>query len=808
MATLGCCIGVSADRSVCFRYFSKNVGLKKLAIVLFVASTVGLSVRPVEGAEVHGFRVETAQFDQMRGDRVFIYANHDARIRIFGQGLSSATKITFATKPLERGQSCEDLRATEVYDAANIDGADTCVIVVNLGRLQDEASSYFFCVRDNSTGATNFVHQGGEAWLQIGVDDKPGHFMPVWTMIIVLTLLLCLSGTFSGLNLGLMSLDKTELEIMIKSGTPKEKEYAKVIKPIRKNGNFLLCSILIGNVLINNTMAILLDDLTGSGLIAIVGSTVSIFIVGEIIPQAICARYALAVGARTIWLTKVCMFITFPVSYPISRILDLVLGDEIVHVYNRDRLRELIFLTEKQTDLKKEEVNIITGALELSQKKVSDIMTKLEDVFMIELNSILDFHTMNDIIKNGYSRIPVYEKSPKNIVGMLNMKDLAFVDPDDRMPLKTVIKFYNHPVVFVLEDTALDVMLQDFKKGHSHLAVVHRINKERPTESYYEPLGLITLEDIIEEIIQAEIYDETDIITDNRRRLPRNAFQKDFSAFNVQEADSRPRMPPQLALAAFQFLYTSVAPFHPDFISETVLQKVLKQDVIVNIQLGSTDQYIYNAGKPTDTFTMILQGRVEVQYAKDGIQFEGGPFSHFGIQALQELQRGSSAFQVDSVTSGNYGLRRQSMVPFIPDYSVRIISDVQCVCITRSQYVAAVNATSLERRRPTNPMDSISDDTFRLSWERYQQGRTEAPGARSSPSGGELSSSVKLAAPEMTKLLQNNSVETNALQNNKAESMLLPNNKAEADNANVEPIVSAHYSSMRLLSGIQDSGKP
>lgn len=177
------------------------------------------------------------------------------------------------------------------------------------------------------------------------------------------------------------------------------------------------------------------------------------------------------------------------------------------------------------------------------------------------------------------------------------------------------------------------------------------------------------------------------------------------------------------------------------------------------------------------------------------------------ILHVTELQRGSSTFQVDSVSSGNYGLRRQSMVPFIPEYSVRVISDVQCVCITRSQYVAAVNATSLERRRPISTTDSVSDDTFRLSWERYQQGRTEALGAKSSLSGGELLSSVKLAAPETTKLLQNN-VETNALQNNKAESMLLPNNKAEANSANMEPIVSAHYSSMRLLSGIQDSGKP
>ena len=113
------------------------------------------------------------------------------------------------------------------------------------------------------------------------------------------------------------------------------------------------------------------------------------------------------------------------------------------------------------------QVNIIAGALELSKKTVSSVMTKLEDVFMIEYNSVLDFDTMNLIMKNGYTRIPVYETERTNIVALLNIKDLAFVDPDDRTPLKTVCKFYNHPVNFIFEDTRLDIMLEEFKKGYT-----------------------------------------------------------------------------------------------------------------------------------------------------------------------------------------------------------------------------------------------------------------------------------------------------------------------------------------------------
>ncbi len=92
------------------------------------------------------------------------------------------------------------------------------------------------------------------------------------------------SDSYSVMETGLMALDRTELKIYVNTGSEKERRHAKAIIPVRNHGNYLLCTLLLGNVLVNSTLTILLDDLT-SGTIAIVGSTLGIVIFGEIIPQ-------------------------------------------------------------------------------------------------------------------------------------------------------------------------------------------------------------------------------------------------------------------------------------------------------------------------------------------------------------------------------------------------------------------------------------------------------------------------------------------------------------------------------------------
>ena len=105
---------------------------------------------------------------------------------------------------------------------------------------------------------------------------------------------------------------------------------------MKRNGNFLLCTLLLGNVLVNNTLTIFLDDLT-SGTVAIVGATAGIVVFGEIIPQAICSRHGLMIGYRTLPLTYLFMLVTGVLSYPLGKLLDIVLGDEVGMSYNRGK---------------------------------------------------------------------------------------------------------------------------------------------------------------------------------------------------------------------------------------------------------------------------------------------------------------------------------------------------------------------------------------------------------------------------------------------------------------------------------------
>ncbi|XP_011258942.2 metal transporter CNNM4 [Camponotus floridanus] len=689
-----------------------------------------LTAQNYTDSHIEGLRIETAEKEPSHSDEGIpeIRAGTKAVIRLFGTGITPDTLIAFTDKPAERGTVCDKIKSDE-FPVENIQKTTATVrVVLPLG------SSFYVCVKrpiyekDNLKDQVPlFKHQGTAQYNTIRTYKT---LLPLWLTIIIILLCLSFSALFSGLNLGLMSIDRTELKILVNTGTEKEKRYARTIQPVRDHGNYLLCSILFSNVLVNSVFTILLDELT-SGFVAIICSTLAIVIFGEITPQAACSRHGLCVGAKTIYLTKLTMLITFPLSYPISKLLDFVLGEEIGNVYNRERLKELVKVTNEYNDLEKDEVNIIAGALELRKKTVADVMTRIEDVYMLNYNAILDFETVSEIMKSGFSRIPVYEDVRTNIVTMLYIKDLAFVDPDDNMPLKTLCQFYQNPCNFIFEDVTLDIMFKQFKEGHKgHMAFVQRVNNEGEGDPFYEVIGLVTLEDVIEELIQAEIIDETDVFTDNRNKRKRQVRPKmptDFTIFAEKKENQRIHISPQLTLAMFQYLSTTVDTFKSDIISEPILRRLLKQDIIYHIKVKSREKaksdptaIIYQQGKAVDYFVLILEGRVEVTVGKENMMFESGPFTYFGSQALTanigiaESPTNANPQTVGSIQSVN--LDSMLRHTFIPDYTVRAVTEVFYVKVKRSLYLAAKRATLLEKRQkdPLPTQEQFDDEVEKL----------------------------------------------------------------------------------------------
>lgn len=304
---------------------------------------------------------------------------------------------------------------------------------------------------------------------------------PFFIRIIIVIALVLFAGLMSGLTLGLMSMSLVDLEVLAKSGKPSDRKYAAKILPVVKNQHLLLCTLLICNAAAMEALPIFLDSLvTAWGAILI--SVTLILLFGEIVPQAVCSRYGLAIGAKVAPFVRVLVWICFPIAYPISKLLDLLLGKGHEALFRRAELKTLVDLHSNEAgkggELTHDETTIITGALELTAKTARDAMTPISETFAIDINAKLDRDTMKLILEKGHSRVPVYHENPRNIIGLILVKNLLTIDPDDEVPVKNVAV---RKIPRVCETMPLYDILNEFQKGHSHMAVV--IKQQGETEN-------------------------------------------------------------------------------------------------------------------------------------------------------------------------------------------------------------------------------------------------------------------------------------------------------------------------------------
>ncbi|TFK38807.1 hypothetical protein BDQ12DRAFT_683387 [Crucibulum laeve] len=345
-----------------------------------------------------------------------------------------------------------------------------------------------------------------------GEKGEPPGSPEFWWKMIISGVLVLAGGVFAGLTLGLMGLDELHLRVLATSSVDeREKNNAKkVLKLMRRGRHWVLVVLLLGNVVINESLPIFLDSALGGGIAAIAISTTAIVIFGEIIPQAISVRYGLAVGATCAPLVLGMMYLFSPIAYPIAKLLDYVLGVNEQHTYKKAELKSFLqFHRTGEEPLRDDEINILNGVLELNNKNVEMIMTPLKDTVVLSADAILDHQAVDAILLSGYSRFPVHEPgNPLAFIGLLLIKKLLTYDPSKALPVSSFplsILPEAHPSINCFQ--ALDY----FQTGRAHLLLIsHTPGKAGGA------IGVITLEDIIEEIISEEIVDETDRYEDNR----------------------------------------------------------------------------------------------------------------------------------------------------------------------------------------------------------------------------------------------------------------------------------------------------
>ena len=315
--------------------------------------------------------------------------------------------------------------------------------------------------------------------------------------------LILLSALFSGLTLGILGLDLNELEIVKEAGSADDKRCAKIIAPVRAQGNLLLCTLVLGNVSVTSLTSILLADMT-SGAVGFVVSTLAIVIFGEIIPQAICSRYALVIGARAVPIVRVLIFLFYPLTKPLAFLLDYCLGKELGTFYSRTEFEKLIKIHVESNHLVSTEASIIQGALTFRSKTVAQVMTPLDSVFSVFASDRLDAALLRRIFHAGYSRTPVFEDSTcSTVCGLLYAKDLVMVTPEHAHPVISVVHLFGRERVTVVDAADnLESVLKLFLSTRVPFAVVRDVVEAvEGHDPLYKITGVITMKDVLSEVL-------------------------------------------------------------------------------------------------------------------------------------------------------------------------------------------------------------------------------------------------------------------------------------------------------------------
>jgi putative hemolysin len=335
----------------------------------------------------------------------------------------------------------------------------------------------------------------------------------LFDQLVVLIVLLLLSGFFSSAETALFSISRAKARHIAK-----EKGLTNtLIKKMKDDPHRLLSTILIGNNLVNVGAAALATammlELVASNAVGIATGvmTALILVFGEIIPKSIATRNNVLI-ARLVILPLYWLSILFsPIIYLLNFIPRLTSKVQRKSRVTEEELMTFVEVVEEEGGIEEEEKELIHNIFEFDDTSASEIMTPRADMFVINVNDDLN---VEEIIRSGFSRIPVIAEDIDHVIGILNIKDL-FMHQVTSAKQTDVRRVMSEPY-FVPENKKLDHLLQEFKKRKQHIAIV--------VDEHGGVSGLITLEDALEEIV-GEIVDETDKVEPHIVKLKQNEWR-------------------------------------------------------------------------------------------------------------------------------------------------------------------------------------------------------------------------------------------------------------------------------------------
>ena len=331
---------------------------------------------------------------------------------------------------------------------------------------------------------------------------------------VVLFSLIFLSAVISAAEIGFFSVNETRLKALGEAGGRR----ARMALHLRSNPQRLLSTIMIGDNLVNIGAAsyatILTIRLFGSEAVAIATGllTFLLLIFGDIVPKTLAAKHAisvvLAMAYPVYWIEQLLA----PILFVLEPLINKITGGKglTVPFVTEEELKIMLDVGGKAGVIETEEVKMIKNVFQLNDITVEDAMTPRIYVFSQDGNLRLK-EAQDQLFKSKYSRIPLYEKTQDNIIGILYktkaLMELAQGHCDMRL------KDIAHPALFVPRGKTADDLMKQFQQEKRHMAIV--------VNEFGDFIGLVTLEDLLEEVV-GEIMDETDITEELIKRIGKN----------------------------------------------------------------------------------------------------------------------------------------------------------------------------------------------------------------------------------------------------------------------------------------------